>query len=226
VWLNEGLSHVAEELGARYYDARFPAPTGRSSLGQFLPDSALPFVRGNLDNAALYLGVVTTRSVTAFQDFGTIEERGAAWLFLRWLGTQKGEGVFARLVQTGLRSRENVEAASGEPFPNLFGDFAIALYADSLPGLPRSAVAPRYRFGPRSLRELLTRAAGRSTYPLDVRAAPAPGAVVTSSLVQGTAGYYQFTVPRGGAVVRFTGPNGTALPPSLAPQLGVLRISP
>jgi hypothetical protein len=39
VWLNEGLSHYAEELGARYYDGRFPAPAGRTNPTALLPDS-------------------------------------------------------------------------------------------------------------------------------------------------------------------------------------------
>ncbi|WP_025411664.1 IPT/TIG domain-containing protein [Gemmatirosa kalamazoonensis] len=226
VWLNEGLSHVAEELGARYYDVRYPAPSGRTQTSALLPDSAVPFLRGNLENATLYLSSPTSHSVTAFRDFGTLEERGAAWLFLKWLGAQKGDGVYARLVQTGLRSGQNVESAAGEPFASLFGDFALALYADSVPGLPRAAVSPRYRTGTRPLRELLARGFGLSGYPLALRGQPLTGSLAFVNMVQGTATYFLLTVPAGGVTVRLTGPNGGALSPTLSPQLGVLRISP
>jgi hypothetical protein len=225
-WLNEGLSHMAEELGARHFDARYPAPAGRATALQLLPDSALPFLRANLENASLFLSTTPQRSVVAFQQFGTLEERGAAWLFVRWLGAQKGERVYSRLVQSGLRGGRNVEAAAGEPFPALFGDFALALYADSIPGVPRAAVSPRYQLGGRPLRELLAGAGARPVYPLDVRANLSPGAAFSGTMVQATATYLQLVVPRGGVTVRFTGPNGAPLPGALAPQLGVLRIAP
>jgi hypothetical protein len=226
VWLNEGLSHVAEELGARYYDDAYPAPSGRTMPSALLPDSAVPFIRGDLENAALYVAATQDHSVTAFQGFGTLEDRGASWLFLRWLGAQKGTGVYARLVQSGLRSGENVESAAGEDFASLFGDFALALYADSIPGVSRTSLAPRYRMGARSLRELEASALGHWTLPLQPRPAPAAGVPTIGAMVQGTVAYYALTVPAGGAVVRFAGPNGSPLPAGLVPRVGVLRITP
>ena len=226
VWLNEGLSHVAEELGGRYYDAKYPPPSGRTQPSALLPDSAMPFLRGDLEDASLYLSATSAHSVTAFQDLGTLEERGAAWLFLKWLGAQKGDGVYARLVQTGLRGGQNVESASGEPFPALFADFSIALYADTIPGLPRAVVPPRFRTGAHPLRELLTRGFGLNGYPLAIRGQPIPGNPASAFMVQGTATYFQLTVPNGGVTVKLTAPGGGALSPGLVPQLGVLRVSP
>ena len=40
----------------------------------------------------------------------------------------------------------DVEEVSGETFAGLFGDFGIALYADSVPGIARSRIPARYRF--------------------------------------------------------------------------------
>jgi hypothetical protein len=225
-WLNEGLSHMAEELGARYYDARYPAPAGRTTPAQLLPDSAVPFLRANLDNASLFLATTPFRSVVAFRDFGTLEERGAAWLFIRWLVAQKGDRVLSRLVQSGLRGGQNVESAAGEPFAALFGDFALALYADSIPGVARAAVSPRFRMGERTLRELFARAGAVDGYPLAVREGPAAGTTATGAMVQGTGTYFQLTVPAGGVTLRLTGPNDTALSPTLGAQLGVIRVGP
>jgi hypothetical protein len=226
VWLNEGLSHVAEELGAQYYDERFPAPAGRSVGNVVLPDSAIPFVRGDLENAALYLANTPAHSVTAFRSTGTLEERGAAWLFLRWLGAQKGAGVYGRLDQTGLRGGANVESAANEPFAALFGDFTLSLYADSIPGLPRSFVPPRYRLGAHTLREMLFDVTGRQIYPLAPRPAAAAANTATGAMVQGTGTYYLVTVPPGGVSVRFTSGGGGPLAPGAVPQLGVLRVTP
>ena len=50
-WLNEGLSHAAEELVARMYDARYPAPLGRGTREQLYPDSAGPYIAPQLLNA-------------------------------------------------------------------------------------------------------------------------------------------------------------------------------
>ncbi|MBI1810044.1 MAG: hypothetical protein HYR75_09125, partial [Gemmatimonadetes bacterium] len=158
-WLNEGLSHVAEELGAQYYMRRFPYPTGRSNLEQIYPDSAGPFITNDLLNAYLYLSTPRAASGTSYKAEGSAMERGATWLFLRWLRQQKGDGVLARLVQTSLTGLANVETQSGERFGSLFGDWSIALYADSLVGVPRSAVPPRFHYGDIALRRELDRIA-------------------------------------------------------------------
>jgi hypothetical protein len=213
VWLNEGLSHIAEELGARYYDARYPAGTGRSIPGQLLPDSAVDFIRGNLENAYAYLSSLSDNSVTTYQGFGTLEERGATWLFLRWLATQKGEGVFARLVQTSRTSRRNVEEVSGETFAGLFGDFGIALYADSVPGTRRSLVSTRYQLGNRTLRELLARTLGRPVFPLDSRLELRAGERSSGSMVQATFNYLTLRAPAtGGVTLQFSAPAAGTFP--------------
>ena len=76
-----------------------------------------------------------------------MEERGATWLFLRWLASPKGEGIFGQLVQTSNTGIANIEAVAAEPFGALFGDFSAALVVDSIPGVPRTSVPTRFRFG-------------------------------------------------------------------------------
>ena len=157
VWLNEGLSLIAEELGAKYYEAKYPPPTGRTRPDQLFPDSARGFIEFNIGYAYDWLTDTRDSSVTTFADFGNLPERGAAWLFLRWLGDQKGEGIYRTLVQTNLRGNANVAAAGGESFPSLFGDFSVALWTDSLPGVAREAIPARYRFTSRNFREIYGR---------------------------------------------------------------------
>jgi hypothetical protein len=156
-WLNEGLSQMAEELGSRMFEKRYPAPLGRSSTAQLFPDSAAPFIAPQMLNAYVYLYFQLQHSVTSYVGTGSLEDRGASWLFLRWLADQKGEAVLGRLVQSSQRGIANVEAVTGERFGDLFGDFSLALFADSLPGQPRGTTPARLRFASRNIRQLMAR---------------------------------------------------------------------
>ena len=228
-WLNEGLSHVAEELGSRLFEQRYPPPLGRSTTAQLFPDSAAPFIGPLLLNAYLYLNTPLQHSVTAYDGPGSIEERGATWLFLRWLTHQKGDGVLRRLVQTSRTGVANVEAAGGERFNALFGDFSLALFADSLPGVPRQAVPSRLRFANRSIRQLMARqavVAGFTVpFPLTTYLAP-PGGTLRASMLAGT--MLHAIIPGDPAVgalrLSFATPELAAFRPALGAQLGVMRL--
>ena len=101
-WLNEGLSHLAEELGSLYFERKYPAPAGRSNPTQIFPDSASAFITPNLRYAHRFLFLSTSYSIVSCApgSFCSLPERAATWLFLRWLGDQKGDDVFRRLDQT------------------------------------------------------------------------------------------------------------------------------
>lgn len=231
-WLNEGLSHIAEEMGARYYEHKFPPPAGRTNPNQIFPDSAEAFITGDLINSYGYLQNSADWSITKFIEGGTTQERGGAWLFLRWLGDQKDSTIYKKLVQTNLRGVANVVAQAGEDFPKLFGDFSLAVYTDSLPGLPRDVVSGRYRFRSRNLRFLydaLFRAVDDSTilprpFPIAVNSIAAPG-TGSSSMVPGTMEFFRIQMPKSGAsdVLRFSAPGGAALSDSLSAQVTIFR---
>jgi hypothetical protein len=229
-WLNEGLSHIAEELGSRVFEQRYPAPLGRSTTTQLFPDSSNGFIRPQMLNAYIYLANTPVHSVTTFNGTGSIEERGAAWLFLRWLGDQKGDDIFRRLEQTSLTGIANVEARTGEPFARLFADFSIALYTDSLPGYPRNSVSPRYRFVTRNLRQIMAREATLTGFPsvfplLPIRI-PFAG-YGEGPIIPGTMVYALFGPTRTGqgpAVLNFFRKNGLPWLPSDGAQMSVVRV--
>ncbi|MGH7657127.1 MAG: hypothetical protein ACREL6_02755, partial [Gemmatimonadales bacterium] len=80
LWLNEGLSHFAEELGGRLLpDAR--CPQASSCLSQFVGS-------GNLQNAFTYLSNIEDNFLVTTSGIGSLGERGAGWLFVRWLADQ------------------------------------------------------------------------------------------------------------------------------------------
>lgn len=228
-WLAEGLSQVAEELGSKLFEARYPAPLGRSTTVQLFPDSAAPFIAPQLLNAYVYLSFNLDNSVTSFTAPGRLENRGGAWLFMRWLADQMGEGILKRLVESPRSGIENIEAAAREPFRSLFADFSATLVADSVPGVPRFAIPGRLRFTSRNLRQLMAREAVVAGFSK-------PFPLTTYSLVRG--GSLRSAMPAGTMIhalletapadgpfaIAFTAPGGTSLPPALAGQVTVMRV--
>ncbi len=225
-WLNEGLSHIAEEMVARHYDNKYPIlPPGR-----LFSDTANIFINNDLSNSYDFLESPATTSVTLFASTGTLEERGAAWLFLRWLADQKDSTIFRRLVQTNLTSIANVENVAAESFPVLFGDWALALWTDSIPGHPRTSVPERNRYKSRNLRRIFARlneiapAQFPRVYPLVPRALAA-GASVEASMYPGTMEYFQTVSPADPAIgFRFARPEGEVFAAALKAQLGLFRL--
>ena len=228
VWLNEGLSLIAEELASRYYEDRYPAPSGRTNPDQLFPDSAQGFITNNLIYAYNYLKDSPDVSVTTFESSGTLEERGAAFLFLRWLLDQKGPGLARQLVQSSLTGIQNVSVKAGEPFEALFGDFAVAVYTDSLPGVARDAVPPRYRFTSRNLRRLFARlhqigAVGPQPFPIVPAALPREGGV-TGAMVQGTMKHYLLEAGETAVPLHLVDPDKRGLDADLSPQVSIFRL--
>lgn len=234
-WLNEGLSHYAEELGARYWEARFPAPSGRSDPNSIFPDSASPYINPNLLYSYRFLLGSGSYSLLACApgSFCTQSERGGAWLFLRWIADQKGESTVRALVQSPLTGRANLEAVTGESAAALLGDFAIAVSADSLEGVARTRVASRYRFGSRNFRAIYRRLfesfglAGGVPRPFPIIATDlASGTVRTGTMRPGTFITYRLTTEGSAptARLRFSVPDGSAFPAGSGAQISVLRI--
>ncbi len=102
-WLNEGLSHLAEDLVADHQ------------------------VSGNYSLVRIFL---EEPGAVGLNDGYMVDSpmRGAAYLFVRSLVDLLGEGVLLRLVQTGLVDRDNVEAATGESFADLMARWGAQLY--------------------------------------------------------------------------------------------------
>ena len=135
VWLNEGLSHFAEELAQRLIpDERCPeAPTCFSQ-----------FATGNVQNAYLFLEEPEETYLVAPSGAGpSISDRGAAWLFVRWLADHFGTGELGRevtraLLQRGTPGAPNVEGVTGQPFDRLVGEWLLANWLDNLEGFPQT----------------------------------------------------------------------------------------
>jgi hypothetical protein len=101
LWINEALSHIAEDLNG--YEA------------------------DNIARANLFLDNTGNTKLTFLND-DNLANRGAVYLFLRYLGDQFGESIFRSLVQTKEMGVENVEGVTGLNFLELFADWSAALY--------------------------------------------------------------------------------------------------
>lgn len=235
-WVDEGLSLVAEELGSKYYESRCPPPACRSTPGQMFPDSSAGFVRNFLLTSFAFASHPDSNSLTLHGDgdFG-LAWRGGEWAFVRWLGDHMPDGFYRSLENGSADGIAAIEAASGgQRFASLFANFGLALYTDSLPGLPRSTAPLADRFSSRNPRALwalvlspyAVAAQPSSAFPIPVRSI-VPSAT-PAELAPGGMAYWRLDTAPGATVstLRFSAPDGTPLDPSLHPQLAIFRLPP
>ena len=236
-WLNEGLSHLAEELGSRFYENRYPPPSGRTDPDQAFPDSSQGFISGDLYNSYHYLLKPSSTDSTDKASVsnwgngdGSLVQRGGVWLFLRWLGDQQDSLVYGKLDQTSNTGVTNIQVASGVSFPTLFGEFALALYTDSLPGVARSSIPSAYRFTSRNLRALYAKQRQRNpnnfqfTFPIDALPLTA-GTSSNEAMYPGTMDFFILTAPTSGSnvVLTFKPTGGSTFSSTLGAQVSVFR---
>lgn len=151
LWLNEALSHLAEEIvGFAESDLalRSNLSAGEAGFGQGGEEEETfeTFLEGNLQNLALYLeNPATTEAVLPRNDPGGLESlriRGFGWIFARWLADREfagttgqvpgtgdpEEGFFRRLAKADGQDLEagisNVESVTGREWSELLGEFA------------------------------------------------------------------------------------------------------
>jgi hypothetical protein len=230
-WLDEGLSIVAEELGSLYYENKFPPPSGRSNPAQLFPDSSQGFINGLLFDSYSYLLKTDTTTVTLHSDAdGGLAWRGGDWLLARWLGDVKGTSVYRGLEQTTLTGTANIANAAGESFDTLFGDFSLALYTDSLPGVPKSSIPIRNKFAHRNLRQMYDRlyqtSGGSSQVPRPFPIVVRPlGSPASAMMVPGTMAFYRLdTTGQGTVTLDFGATPGVPISAALHPQLSIFRL--
>jgi hypothetical protein len=231
-WLDEGMSIVAEELGSVFYEKKFPPPTGRSDPSQLFPDSSQGFVNSLLVDSYEYLLRTDTTTATLHSDAdGGLNWRGSDWLLMRWLGDLKGAAIYRTLEHNSATGAANIAQAAGESFQSLFGDFSLALYTDSLPGISRGAIPARDRFQTRNLRRLYARL--NTTDPQDFpRVFPivttALVGTINASMVPGTMTFYRLNTTSSSATVtiQLTAPGGGPINSHNHPQVGVFRLPP
>lgn len=233
LWLNEGLSHYAEELGARL----------------FLPGDSTTFcyfIAGDLYNSAGYLAAPESHILVDTAGIGGLENRGAYWLFVRFLvdqfssdTTRVANNVVTRsLDQTTFTGAANVTNATATPFATVVARWALANYVSDLPTFtaPTELQYKRWRFRTdyKTIHDVcLARIPPNpppppfpSGYPLFPASGDGSALNLAGTLHSGSGSYYIAQQAAGavGFTLLFSNSTGYALRTSLAPRLNVLRL--
>lgn len=205
VWLDEALSHVAEELN--FYKASGLGP--RQNLGQAeilanqtRLDAFNEFQIENFGRFDEYLRAPASNAPYAGDD--DLATRGAGWSLLRYLADRRGgpdQTFWFGLVNSKISGLANVQAVLGAD-PVLWArDWAVANYTDDAVPVAAVFTHPSWKF-----RDVFANAAFGG-FHLQVQTLTA--GTTSNSIQAGSAAYYKFGVaPAGNADVRVA-PSGT-----------------
>jgi len=222
-WLNEGLSHIAEEL--LFYRQSGLAPTANID-GSAMPAGSV--VRAAIDADQInnfrryreYLKNPEDFSPLSYND--DLETRGAAWSFLRYVADRTQplqSGFWRRLVNstaTGTTNLDNVLAGSGYATLGLLRDWSVSVIGDDI----IAGMDPAYRQQSWNIPSAM--AAAGVAFPLVPRIL-VDTRTLTIGLTGGGTSYMRFAVAQGSdALVQVTGVNNRPLPVGL--RLSIVRI--
>ncbi|HUF66591.1 MAG TPA: Ig-like domain-containing protein [Gemmatimonadaceae bacterium] len=226
VWMEEGLSHIAEELV--YYKVTGFSPRRNLSrtdilASQPLIDALLNYQFANLGRLSTYMRTTHNESPygetpqpatgSSPEDWDDLETRGAIWSFLRWAADHRGNtdgDTWMQLANNPVVGISNLRDVFGADIGGRLREWAAATYIDDAQGVPQTDptfLHPSWDFRT----ALLTVGSNNNVFPLAVHNIAEGQSTFT--LVDGGAAYLRFGVPAGGnANVRIT-MSGAQLPP-------------
>ena len=235
LWLNEGFSHYAEELAGRSYAASPDAQIVDCTVGTteclFYGGSG----SGNLLNAYTYLDSTQGHFLLPTAGLGTIAERGATWLFVRYLvdhyasaSTSTAWNALTRsLVGTANTGAQNIAAVTGEPFATTVSRWALANYMTDNGAAPAELQYSSWALHA-VFSSLHTQRPSRfpNTYPLIPEVSVGRDLDRSDTLRAGSGVYVRATQPGGdpGFTLHLTTPTGALINPSYVPRLNVIRL--
>jgi hypothetical protein len=208
VWLNEGLSHIAEEL--LYYRISGSSPRANIDLPLLLSSQAQidAFNAYGIDNFGRlmsYMAAPETNSPFGMTDL--LEMRGAIWQLLRYSADSKGgaeQSTWSALVNSTTAGQTNFNAVFGNIIA-MSRDWAVAQFTDDA-GL---GVAANYTHPSWNYRSIMPAING-NTYPLLTR--PLLAAPVNVTLNGGGAAYLRFSVAANVSALIGATSSGQAVP--------------
>ena len=224
VWLNEGLSHIAEELV--FYRVSGSAPRhnidgSQLPLGTTTRELFDQYLLGNFRRFRLYALNPDANSPLAGD--GLLQTRGATWSFLRYLADRAGasDGDFwRRLVDANRIGVPNLDAAlagSGLTTTAALADWSMAVFADD--GVTTSN--PAYQQPSWDYPSVIPATGISPSYPLATRELEDASPVNVVLQAGGTA-YFMFGVGQRGETLLQTAGPGNVIPAGM--RLTVLRI--
>jgi hypothetical protein len=231
LWLNEGFSHYAEELGGRSYEINPDARLADCTIGT----TTCRFYSGDLLNASSYLDSTSRHFLLPGSGIGTLAERGSAWLFVRYLVDQyaassdtAGWNALTRsLVQTNLSGANNIEDVTGNQFEDIVSRWALANWVTDFGGAP-----PELRYNSWNLHSVYSSLHAQrpnlfpNFYPLVPTSSAGRDVSLSGTLRAGSPIYHIATQPPGdpGFTLSFRSSNGGQINAALKPRLNVIRL--
>lgn len=193
VWLNEGLSHIAEEL--LFYETTGLTPRENISFNRLVSSQEIAqgadrFVVQNLFQYAQY---AATPSAATFLGSDNSETRGAAWSFLRYAADmEEGDDTqfWFDLVNSRTRGFDNLNAVleTANGF-DLFQAWTASVFSDDqVTDLPPFLTQPSWNH-----RTILPFFFQDEQFPLDVRVVDGAGSVQVA-LTGGGAAFFRVSV--------------------------------
>ncbi|HEY4219060.1 MAG TPA: Ig-like domain-containing protein [Gemmatimonadaceae bacterium] len=218
VWLNEGLSHIAEEL--LYYRESGRAPGQNLALQDIRENSvtvaqANEYLLGNVERLASYLESPSLHSPYSTDD--SFEMRGAVWELLRYAADQKagsGRSVWFPLVNSRTAGVANFDAVFGD-IAAVTRNWSVAQFTDDS-NLP---VVVQYTEPSWNFRSIIPPLLTSQTFPLATSALTS-STPLTLWLVGGGAAYVRFAVGPG----RIASVVATASSGGVAPEVEFMLV--
>jgi hypothetical protein len=193
-WLDEGLSHVAEEL--LFYAESGLTP--RANIDATKLRTSTAYVDAFNDDAISNFGRLETylgspSSNSPFADNDDLATRGATWSFLRYaadhIGSDDGTTWF-QLVNSTTTGIANLQQVFGTGLPALARDWATSVFADDV-----ASTDARYQQPSWNLRSIFGALEDSGGYPLATASLGA--SPMTLSVNGGSAAYLSFAVAAG-----------------------------
>lgn len=232
-WLDEGLSHVAEEL--LYY--RVSGFNSRMNLG-FADVAGSTTQSTNFSSymiqnfGRLYDHLRNPEVTSPYATDDSLSTRGAIWSFLRYAAGRQAnaaaEATFLKSIANSTTSgiANLTNAMPGGLFASYLNDWAVATMADDYAQLPANLLDDRYKFPSWNFRSIypnvrIGSSTTLGTYPLSTR-------LIRNNIAQrlnlagGGAGYFRFAIPSGKSGVIGVSTNGGA--PASALKFSVIRV--
>jgi len=231
LWLNEGFSHYAEELGGRSYESNGDARVADCTIGTV----ACRFYAGNLLNANDYLDSTGSHYLLPTEGIGTLAERGAAWLFVRYIVDQYAAGTtrttwnaFTRtMIETNQVGLNNVEAATGDQFEDVVSRWGLANYVTDIASAPAELKFVSWNMhGVFASLHTQRPALFPNVYPVNPTVRAGRDVDMSGTLHSGSPIYVIANQPPGdpGFTLSLTAPNGALISSAMKPRLNVYRL--
>jgi hypothetical protein len=195
-WLNEGLSHIAEELLFFHIaglTSRQNIDTLKLRSSETIRNSYNNDMLANAGRYSMFLEAPSENS--PFRDDDSLETRGATWNLLRYLADRKGgteSATWQALVNTPKTGLSNLSAVFGSDIASKVRDWNVSHYTDDIvPGVAAEQTQPSWNW------HGIFKATSQSgpAYPLKVKTLTAGS--TSGTLIGGAAAYYRFSVPAG-----------------------------